>query len=44
MFAKAQVLWNKGLKQLDRSSVTLKLVSDDTTVAKNIDQFLFKPL
>ncbi|BEI49076.1 peptide ABC transporter substrate-binding protein [Lactiplantibacillus plantarum] len=38
--AKAQVLWNKGLKQLDRSSVTLKLVSDDTTVAKNIDQFV----
>lgn len=37
---KAQALWNKGLKQLGRSSVTLKLVSDDTTVAKNIDQFV----
>ena len=28
------------MKQLGRSSVTLKLVSDDTTVAKNIDQFV----
>ncbi|CAM3156406.1 peptide ABC transporter substrate-binding protein [Lactiplantibacillus plajomi] len=37
---KAQKLWNKGLKELGKSSVTLKMVSEDTTVAKNIDQFV----
>ncbi|CAJ1226127.1 peptide ABC transporter substrate-binding protein [Levilactobacillus zymae] len=38
--AKAQKLWAKGLKELGKSSVTLKLVSDDTTVSKNVDQFV----
>lgn len=38
--AKAKQLWAKGLKELGQSSVTLKLVSDDTTVSKNVDQFV----
>ncbi|MFC6181645.1 peptide ABC transporter substrate-binding protein [Lactiplantibacillus daowaiensis] len=37
---KAQQLWNKGLKQLGKKSVTLKLVSDDTSISKTIDQFV----
>ncbi|VDG24125.1 peptide ABC transporter substrate-binding protein [Lactiplantibacillus mudanjiangensis] len=37
---KAQQLWKKGLKQLGKKSVTLKLVGDDTSVSKTITQFV----
>lgn len=37
---KAKELWNKGMKELGKSSVTLDLVTDDQTVSKNVGQFV----